>query len=174
MTDFTANSDYNTIEEQEEAIAQQEASIEARLIAMDTLLTALESTIDNNTTNNDFEDEFTWNIDRTPDYDILFSTTILIDIVHDLKPTISFSKPINIIIQELSVTEEEHTCCVCMDKREKFEICNLDCNHKFCYKCIQRLLIKNIYMCCPLCRNYVKNITTQTIQIQEIFNEICM
>ena len=40
-------------------------------------------------------------------------------------------------------------CCICMTKI--CNICNLDCNHHFCYKCIEKWSI--LKETCPVCRS---------------------
>ena len=40
-------------------------------------------------------------------------------------------------------------CCICMTKIRN--MCNLECNHHFCYKCIENWSI--LKQTCPICRN---------------------
>jgi hypothetical protein len=82
--------------------------------------------------------------------------------------------PISIILQPLCISEEQQNCVICIEKREKDEICSFNCKHTFCKICIESMILKNINISCPLCRIKVLFICTQKEEIQQIFNEICL
>jgi hypothetical protein len=79
-----------------------------------------------------------------------------------------------IILQPLYISEEQQNCAICMETKEKDEICSFDCMHTFCKICIEKMILKNITISCPLCRKKVHFICTQKEEIQKIFNEICL
>jgi hypothetical protein len=79
-----------------------------------------------------------------------------------------------IILQPLYISEEQQNCAICMETKEKDEICSFDCMHTFCKICIEKMILKNINISCPLCRKKVDFICTQKEEIQKIFNEICL
>ena len=127
--------------------------------------------------------EITWVIDRTPNYNYSFDNTydyIIYTNVNNsqnntieyinIQPTIRFDEPrqnINIVYKSLQITDQETNCCICMETREKNEICLLNCNHKFCGYCVENCIkIKEKYNC-SLCREVVNTIITQKLQIQE-------
>ena len=78
--------------------------------------------------------EFTWVIDRTPNYNytsdnsyeyIIYNnvnnTDNIIDYIN-IHPTIRFEElkqNIDIIYKTLLISDEESICCICMEKREK-------------------------------------------------------
>lgn len=72
------------------------------------------------------------------------------------------SSPVNFILQEFELSEEDKTCCICMEQKENEQICSINCRHKFCVVCIDLHLNRNQY--CPLCRAYIHQIQTQTIE----------
>jgi hypothetical protein len=81
---------------------------------------------------------------------------------------------IDIILEPLYISEEHQTCVICMETKEKDDICSFDCMHTFCKICIEKMILKNIHISCPLCRKRVEFICTQKEEIQQIFNEICL
>jgi hypothetical protein len=100
------------------------------------------------------------------------STVNIINSVNQLLST--EINTIDIILQPLNITEEQQTCVICMETTEKDDICSFDCMHTFCKICIEKLILKNINIYCPLCRKKVDFICTQKEEIQQIFNEICL
>lgn len=77
---------------------------------------------------------------------------------------------IQINVNQFPVLEEDKNCCVCMEFKETSQICNLNCNHKFCGQCISTHIRRNIQEpCCPLCRNNITNISVQNDNIRQIF-----
>jgi hypothetical protein len=100
------------------------------------------------------------------------STVNIINSVNQLLST--EINTIDIILQPLNITEEQQTCVICMETTEKYDICSFDCMHTFCKICIEKLILKNINIYCPLCRKKVDFICTQKEEIQQIFNEICL
>jgi hypothetical protein len=128
-------------------------------------------------------DQVGWIIDRTPDHNIINSIQITEalnngtiqyqpndDEFIPFDPEPKPSPNIQIKINEFPVSEEDKNCCVCMELKETSQICNLNCNHKFCGQCISTHIKRNIQEpCCPLCRNNITNISVQNDNIRQIF-----
>lgn len=122
--------------------------------------------------------EINWVIDRTPNYNytsdnsyeyIIYNTDNIIDYIN-INPTIRFEEPkqnIHIIYKTLLISDEESICCICMETREKNEICSLNCHHTFCGYCVENCLkMQDIYVC-SLCREAVILIICQKLEIIE-------
>jgi hypothetical protein len=109
-----------------------------------------------------------WYIDRTPEIDInnhgynYFRT-----IINILEPTILFLNEMTVICEPLEISEKQQDCCICMEIREKDEICLVNCGHSFCGECIKNTYNKNRNLGCPLCRESIFVITTQKTEIKE-------
>jgi hypothetical protein len=140
-------------------------------------------------------DQVEWIIDRTPNYNIINSIQInqpVYDVYYQFSQiteanneTIQFQpnddefipfnpkpKPpnIQININKFPISEEDKNCCICMEFKETSQICNVNCNHKFCGQCISTYIRRNIQEpCCPLCRNNITNISVQNDNIRQIF-----
>jgi hypothetical protein len=120
---------------------------------------------------------------RTPNYNytsdnsyeyIIYNNNVsnndnIIDYIN-IHPTIRFEEPrqsIDIIYKTLLISDEESICCICMESREKNEICSLNCDHVFCGYCVENCLkMQDIYVC-SLCRETVIVITCQKLEIIE-------
>lgn len=77
---------------------------------------------------------------------------------------------IQIEVQEFPLSEEDRNCCVCMETRENQQICQFNCQHKFCSECTLTHFRRNGQQTfCPLCRTLVTNISVQTEAIRETF-----
>lgn len=77
---------------------------------------------------------------------------------------------IQIEVQEFPLSEEDCNCCVCMETRENQQICQLNCQHKFCSECtLTHFRRHGQRTSCPLCRTPVTNISVQTEDIRETF-----
>jgi hypothetical protein len=72
------------------------------------------------------------------------------------------SSPVNFIIDAFEMSKEDKTCCICIDEKDDDQICTLNCHHTFCVECIDLHLNKN--QLCPLCRTYITQIRTHTIE----------
>ena len=100
---------------------------------------------------------------------IIYNTDNIIDYIN-INPTIRFEEPkqnIDIIYKTLLVSDEESICCICIETREKNEICSLNCHHTFCGYCVENCLKnQDIYMC-SLCREVVIVIICQKLEIIE-------
>ena len=138
--------DETQIEDRLSQIEAQLSAIEAQISAVDARNSAVEAQISAVDARNSAQ---------------LLSSKINIDIIC-------------IILQPLYISEEQQTCVICMEIKEKDEICSFDCMHTFCKICIEKLILKNINIYCPLCRKKVDVICTQKEEIQQIFNEICL
>jgi len=88
--------------------------------------------------------------------------------------TTPYKHSIYITYDNFEISEEQQNCCVCMETREKEDICSLDCEHSFCQMCIKTILKKHQPLHCPLCRNLVTLIFTQKIEIEAELNEYCI
>ena len=77
------------------------------------------------------------------------------------------------VVEEISVTEEEKTCCICYETKKIKDISQINCNHKFCSSCIIKHISKNYSdSCCPLCREKITHITFQDQKYQDDFANI--
>ena len=139
--------------------------------------------------------EITWSIDITPDFRIIESVnpvneekneninSEVIDYENNFRyfnqplpeaiPFHNSKKNIQIKLSELEISEEDKNCCICMEIRDKVEICCLNCNHKFCGFCLESCL-KNSEFNCSLCRGNVTVITTQKTDLQNRFYKYCL
>jgi len=137
-----------------------------------------------------------WFIDRTGDRFInvigstsLNSITYFINSVDQLQGNIissndtsgnimfndlDFNKHIEISVDEnLEITEEQRECCICMETKEKTDVCRINCGHTFCVKCCNESFhTKNRQgetMTCPLCRESVVSISVKNIESKDTF-----
>ena len=71
---------------------------------------------------------------------------------------------INFVLETIDTsTDDDLNCCICMESKENHEICQLNCQHKFCSECIVTLVNRNRNNSeCPLCRTQINTITVQT------------
>jgi hypothetical protein len=71
---------------------------------------------------------------------------------------------INFVLETIDTsTDDDLNCCICMESKENHEICQLNCQHKFCSECIVTLVNRNRNNSeCPLCRTQIDTITVQT------------
>ena len=100
---------------------------------------------------------------------IIYNNDNIIDYIN-IHPTTRFDEPkqnIYIIYKTLLISDEESICCICMETREKNEVCSLNCHHTFCGYCIENCLkMQDIYVC-SLCREVVILIICQKLEIIE-------
>jgi len=77
--------------------------------------------------------------------------------------------------EEMEVSEEERECCICMDQKEKTEICSLNCSHTYCSECVGKTLnlqfSQRQILSCSLCRT---NVTLVQVKNIESKNKILM
>ena len=107
-----------------------------------------------------------WYIDRNPDYNIVSNLN---------RTTGDYKKHhIDIICENIEISDEEQNCCICMEEREKDDICRFTCQHVFCGTCIIDILKTQNSVCCPLCREIVTNIITQQNNIQNKLEKYCL
>jgi len=88
-----------------------------------------------------------------------------------------FKFNIGIAFQTLEISEEMQNCCICLEKRQKDEICELNCNHNFCGFCVKDILSKNNNIRrpnSPVYRENIKNIKTKKKEIQNTLDEYCI
>jgi hypothetical protein len=105
--------------------------------------------------------EITWTIDRTGDKNLL-------NILHFKGKN---SQPIYITEEEFYVSYEEQNCCICMELREKEDICSFNCRHKFCINCIENCITSSSGLhTCALCREPVNKISTLNYLNKTIFD----
>jgi hypothetical protein len=107
--------------------------------------------------------------DNSYEYIIYNNDDNIIDYIN-IHPTIRFDKPkqnIDIIYKTLLISDEETICCICMETKEKNEICYLNCHHTFCHYCVENCLkMQHLYVC-SLCREEVIVIICQKLEIIE-------
>jgi hypothetical protein len=84
------------------------------------------------------EEYVSWQIDRTPD-----------------RPTLPNNDIQFIIDETLIITEEELHCCICMEDKERINICSLNCGHTFCETCVNECINLSHQYNCSLCREKV-------------------
>ena len=75
---------------------------------------------------------------------------------------------IHVDINNLSVSEEDRQCCICMEQRQTEDICRLNCQHSFCVQCINQHLQTN--HSCPICRARVTNVSVQNNNARDRIN----
>jgi hypothetical protein len=80
---------------------------------------------------------------------------------------------IYILCESLMIEDESQNCCICMETREKQDICLLNCNHGFCGICVKDILEKQPRPSCALCREKISVIRVQTSETQNNLNEYC-
>ena len=150
-----------------------------------------------------FDNNDSWFIDNTPDYnyarniqnniyynnynnynnyidmlynEVRYEIIPIQNVIHQEQSRAQIKFHIGVAFQPLEISEQQQECCVCMEKREKEEICELNCKHNFCGFCVKDILSKNNTSSpnCPLCREKIKNIKTQQKEIQNKLNEHCV
>jgi hypothetical protein len=126
--------------------------------------------------------EITWYIDRNPDYSILNELNNINNentynnYINNIQPTIPFGEykhNIIIICEYMEISNEDQNCCICMETREKNEICSLNCRHRFCEICVESCIKKKSLYTCSLCREPVEIISVQKTEIKEKLDQFC-
>jgi hypothetical protein len=188
MSEFIRPSQQITEEAQVAAQAACQAAEQARATAQ-----AAREYIDSQsrTAIEDIFEEITWSIDRTGDRNLLnlinlnnfdsssvytnINTLTTTHIYNDVAPTIPFIQEQSIIVscEQLEISYEEQNCCICMETREKNDICSLNCHHKFCGVCVEKCVKRPDPYNCSLCRETVTKITVQTIENKEKLDNYC-
>jgi len=84
--------------------------------------------------------------------------------------------PSELVLDEaIEFSEEQCECCICMDKKEAENICQLNCGHSFCVSCIDTSLKtfrdRNQDVICALCRSEVKRIIFKKQENRDKFQE---
>jgi hypothetical protein len=93
-----------------------------------------------------------------------------------IKTVITKIEILQIIEGTLEITKDEMDCCVCLENYDtsQTEICELECKHKFCCKCIKKILKNNKKHNCPLCRKVTNKIIVQTKEHKESMEKIIL
>lgn len=125
---------------------------------------------------NNENEEITWIIDRIGDTNLLsfyYNIETYFDEYDELEYINSISRnnkiielpklPKVIVNETMQISLEHRECCICMQEKEKSDICCLDCKHTFCVFCIKNMMeILNKYrkdiILCPLCRGKIEEI----------------
>ena len=178
------------LEAQGSANVAYEAAVEARVSAQEARVAAQEAREYMNAHTRGVI-EITWSIDRTGDRNNLnlinlnnfdsgslytnintFTTT---HNYNDITPTIPFIQELSITVscEQLEISDEQQNCCICMETREKNDICSLNCHHKFCGFCVEKCNKRSDPYNCSLCRETVTKITVQNLQIKEKLDNYC-
>jgi len=75
--------------------------------------------------------------------------------------------------EEMDVLEEEKDCCICMETKERTDICRLNCRHTFCTACSRQAMAKQMSLreelTCPLCRTEVICVQVQNVESRDKF-----
>lgn len=142
------------------------------------------------------DQEITWVFDREPDrtvmnmltsndnnFDVIYNEyynyiinnyNINVDLVPDINGTeIMPKKNICVACEPLEISEEESSCFLCMETREKNEICKFGCGHYSCSTCTENCMKKYREFNCPFCREHVVSVTVQTAEIKDTLNQFC-
>ena len=82
--------------------------------------------------------------------------------------------PITVTVTEIDITEEQQDCCICMDKKEKMDICCLQCPHSFCGECVKNTLKSYDEAKCPMCREKITSISVQMEENRVKISEYCL
>lgn len=112
-----------------------------------------------------------WFIDRNPDYSNFENNYIDFDDTINNFKIFSIKRKITVIKENIEISNEEQNCCICMETREKLDICSLNCNHKFCSICIKKCIKTQITYKCSLCVQPVQTIKVQKFELINI-NEL--
>ena len=80
----------------------------------------------------------------------------------------------DIICKTIEIKEDETNCCVCMETRDKEDICIFNCSHSFCGICIKDIMKTQDSFHCPLCRTVITNIITQKNTVKNGLIEHCL
>lgn len=127
--------------------------------------------------------EISWYIDRSPtavseinNYIFYNNLPIIYNdfpiIYNDFQP-VPRAHRLEIQVVELEITEEQQECCICMDQKEKTDICCLQCPHSFCGVCLTTTLKSYNEAKCPLCRETIQTIRVQNEENREKIAEHC-
>lgn len=111
--------------------------------------------------NHNYNNHFTYVINNIIDTaaNQLYETEDFIPFTPSIQPV-----EINFVLETLTIlSNDDLNCCVCMETKENPQICQLNCQHKFCSECIFRHINRNRnYTECPLCRTQITSVTVQT------------
>jgi hypothetical protein len=85
----------------------------------------------------------------------------------DSKPNLNNLFKIN--ITSFSLSDEDCSCCICMNTEQASNFCQLNCAHNFCTSCtIENIKRNSLLSTCPLCR---KSIVSINVQNKENYNK---
>ena len=73
------------------------------------------------------------------------------------------SHVISIKVDTFLITEDEKTCCICMETPHTDKMCQTNCQHKFCVDCLTQYT--KTKQTCPLCRTLITDISVSTEEI---------
>jgi hypothetical protein len=80
----------------------------------------------------------------------------------------------NEMYENILSSQTDEICGICIDKFDS-SMCNLQCNHKYCYNCItpwyNTFVLTAKKPNCPLCRDNIKNITFNDRSNIKLFHE---
>jgi hypothetical protein len=78
---------------------------------------------------------------------------------------------VKVVVDAFELEEGADECCICIEKREKVQMCKLGCNHTFCCECVSHIVkTKSLTSCCGLCRKNIEKITVQNEEMKNLFS----
>lgn len=78
---------------------------------------------------------------------------------------------IQVSVSSFNTSEEDRYCCVCMEETTAENICQLNCQHKFCIECIKQYIGTTRSNCsCPICRSNISTIKVKNNDSRDTFN----
>jgi hypothetical protein len=154
-------------------------------------------TINSHTTLINQFDTIEWIIDTTPDYNL--TNTHFIRPIYQVSNENSITNNMDFTaeddyipfesqtfkrvsieteVRDIIVSEEEKKCCICYEIKQKEDISQINCGHKFCgHKFCGTCIIDHISInyknpCCPLCRAKICHVTFQRDFYQHDFKDL--
>ena len=92
---------------------------------------------------------------------LYINNNILEEVVDPLPPLNQDIITIDFVLE--TIDNDDLHCCICMETKENHNICQLNCQHKFCSECIITHVNRNrSNSVCPLCRTQITTITVQS------------
>ena len=100
-----------------------------------------------------------WFIDRTPCTEVMPN----FECIYSAKDYTN--RGVIFIHKQVEIADEQYDCCICMESREKADVCALNCNHAFCAICIKTIMNSSHVLCCPICRGSITSIMSRSMKL---------